>query len=304
MDAFLVLDKPRGLSSQQAVSRARRALGAAKAGHTGTLDPLATGVLPIALGEATKVIPYLDEDLKEYRVAARLGVATDTYDAEGRETQRSEEVRVGREALEAALAGFLGEQEQVPPPYSAIKRDGKPLYAYAREGREVELKPRRIRIDRLQLESFEAPMFCLTVACGKGTYVRSLIHDLGRRLGTWAHVTELRRLRSGPFTEAEALSLEDLERAPEAARGRLLEIEDCLGQLPRLSLADEEEKNRVLSGVPLRRIKQLIESKKLFHKPLALDFAGRIVAIVQDEGGPDFSYGRVLRREAGGGARR
>ncbi|MCC7343923.1 MAG: tRNA pseudouridine(55) synthase TruB [Deltaproteobacteria bacterium] len=299
MDAFLVLDKPRGLSSQQAVSRARRALGAEKAGHTGTLDPLATGVLPIALGEATKVIPYLEEDLKEYRVTARLGVATDTYDAEGRETQRSEGLSVERGALEAALAGFLGEQEQIPPPFSAIKKDGKPLYAYAREGKDVELKPRRIRIDGLELESFEFPDLSLKVSCGKGTYVRSLIHDLGRRLGTWAHVTELRRLRSGPFTEAQALSLAEIEQDPEAARGRFLEIEACLGHLPQLPLANEEEKDRVLSGVPLRRIKQVIESNKLFSKPLALTFAGRIQAIVQDSGGPDFSYGRVLHRQVG-----
>lgn len=299
MDAFLVLDKPRGLSSQQAVSRVRRALGAGKAGHTGTLDPLATGVLPIALGEATKVIPYLDEDRKEYRVAARLGVATDTYDAEGRETQRSEGLSVERGALEAALSDFLGEQEQVPPPFSAIKKDGKPLYAYAREGKAVELKPRRVRIDALELESFEFPHLSLKINCGKGTYVRSLVHDLGRRLGTWAHVTELRRLRSGPFTEAQALNLSDLEGDPKAARSRFLEIEACLGQLPRLPLASEEEKNRVLSGVPLRRIKQLIESNKLFNKPLALTFEGRILAIVHDAGGPDFSYGRVLHRQVG-----
>lgn len=299
MDAFLVLDKPRGLSSQQAVSRVRRALGAGKAGHTGTLDPLATGVLPIALGEATKVIPYLEEDLKEYRVAARLGVATDTYDSEGREAHRSEGFAVERGALEAALSDFLGEQEQMPPPFSAIKKDGKPLYAYAREGKDVELKPRRIRIDALELLSFEFPDLSLKISCGKGTYVRSLIHDLGRRLGTWAHVTELRRLRSGPFTEAQALSLSDLEGDPKAARGRFLEIEACLEHLPRLPLASEEEKNRVLSGVPLRRIKQLIESNKFFNKPLALTFAGRIQAIVLDSGGPDFSYGRVLHRQVG-----
>lgn len=299
MDAFLVLDKPRGLSSQQAVSRARRALGAEKAGHTGTLDPLATGVLPIALGEATKVIPYLDEDIKEYRVVARLGVATDTYDAEGRETHRSEGLSVERAALEAALAGFLGEQEQTPPPFSAIKKDGKPLYAYAREGKDVELKPRRIRIDSLRLESFEFPAFSLTLSCGKGTYVRSLVHDLGRRLGTWAHVTELRRLRSGPFTEAQALSLTDLEGDPGAARGRLLGLEACLSHLPQLPLASEEEKSRVLSGVPLRRIKQVIESNKLFKRPLALTYEGLIQAIVTDEGGSEFSYGRVLHRQVG-----
>ncbi len=299
MDAFLVLDKPRGLSSQQAVSRVRRALGAEKAGHTGTLDPLATGVLPIALGEATKVIPYLDEDRKEYRVAARLGVATDTYDAEGRETHRSEGLSVERGALEAALAGFLGEQEQIPPPFSAIKKDGRPLYAYAREGKAVDLKPRRVRIDGLELEFFEFPDFGLRMSCGKGTYVRSLVHDLGQRLGTWAHVTELRRLRSGPFTEAQALGLADLERDPEAARDRLQDLEVCLSHLPQVPLANEEEKNRVLSGVPLRRVKQVIESNKLFHRPLALTFEGRIQAVVTDKGGPDFFYGRVLRRQAG-----
>lgn len=297
MDAFLVLDKPRGLSSQQAVSRLRRILRADKAGHTGTLDPLATGVLPIALGEATKAIPYLDEDHKTYRVEARLGIATDTYDAEGRETHHAPEVVVDRAAVEAQLQGFLGAQLQVPPIYSAIKKDGKPLYAYARQGEEAELKPRPIRIDEIKLEAFQFPQLTLTVSCGKGTYIRSLIHDLGCRLGTWAHVTELRRLQSGPFTEAQALSFEELERDPGAALSRMLSIEACLGHLPQIPLKDLAEKTRVLSGVPLRRIKEVIEINGLFNRPLALVFEGQIQAIISDAGAQDFSYGRVFRRK-------
>ena len=299
MDAFLVLDKPLGLSSQQAVTRARRALRADKAGHTGTLDPLATGVLPIALGEATKIIPYLDEDIKEYRVSALLGVATDTYDAEGRETHRAESCHADRSDVEKALVLFLGEQEQVPPAYSAIKKDGKPLYAYAREGQEMALKPRRVRIDSIKVEAFQFPNLTLSVRCGKGTYIRSLIHDLGIRLETWAHVTELRRLRSGPFVESQAIPLEFVQKdLPEIGAG-LLGIEQCLRHLPQILLESEAELLRVQSGVPLRRIKQVLENKSYFNNPVALVFEGMIRAIVVDSGGKDFSYGRVLHRKVG-----
>lgn len=299
MDAFLVLDKPLGLSSQQAVTRARRALRADKAGHTGTLDPLATGVLPIALGEATKIIPYLDEDLKEYRVSALLGVATDTYDAEGSETHRSESCQAERSEVCRALEGFLGEQEQMPPLYSAIKKDGKPLYAYAREGREMAVEPRRVRIDSIQVEAFDFPHLTLSVRCGKGTYIRSLVHDLGIRLETWAHVTELRRLRSGPFVENQALALEMVEKASPTLGTGLLSIEDCLSHLPQIPLDSEAELLRVQSGVPLRRIKQVLENKTYFNIPVALVFEGLIRAIILNSGAQDFSYGRVLHRKVG-----
>ncbi|MCE9625991.1 MAG: tRNA pseudouridine(55) synthase TruB [Deltaproteobacteria bacterium] len=299
MDAFIVIDKPRGISSQTAVSRLRRALGVAKAGHTGTLDPLATGVLPVALGEATKVIPYLDEDQKVYRVEGLMGIATDTYDAEGRETHRAERVEVSREALEEAVRGFLGEQDQMPPVYSAIKKAGKPLYSYARQGQEVEVPTRKVRMDRLDLESFDGARFSLRVECSKGTYIRSLVHDLGLRLGCWAHVTELRRLRSGPFSESQALPLEGIVSEPALAKGRDLSIESCLEYLPKLSLESELERDRVLSGVPLARIKQALGNTQDLGKTLALAYEGRIYALILAQAGGDFTYGRVLNRVGG-----
>ncbi len=294
MDAFLVLDKPQGLSSQQAVTRVRKALGAAKAGHTGTLDPLATGVLPIALGEATKVIPFLDEEKKEYRVEALLGVTTDTYDAEGQETSRQSAAGIARGDVAALLPGFLGEQAQIPPSFSAIKKLGKPLYAYAREGREVEAESRRIRIDSLELESFGEERLVLRVQCSKGTYIRSLVHDLGKALGCGAHVVALRRLASGLFGETQALSLDQVLSDPKATEAKLLSLESCLARMEALPLESEAERDRVRSGVPLHRISQLIVNKELFDRTLTLVFAEKIIALIESKQGGDFSYGRVL----------
>src|SRR5918996_147242 len=193
MDGLLILDKPSGLTSQQALSRVRRALKVKKLGHTGTLDPLATGVLPIALGEATKIIPYLEETTKSYRVTGRLGETTDSYDSDGKTLRRADPAWVDHGQLVALIQNFLGPQEQVPPLYSAIKVQGRPLYSYARsgEGEDVELKPRQVHFAGLELEGFVSPDFVLRVDCSKGTYVRSLIHDIGERLGCGAHVTEL-----------------------------------------------------------------------------------------------------------------
>jgi len=296
MDAFLVIDKPQGLSSQQAVTRVRKALGVAKAGHTGTLDPLATGVLPIALGEATKVIPFLDEEKKEYRVEGLLGVTTDTYDAEGAETSRASATAISRLDLQGLLPRFLGDQDQVPPVFSAIKRQGKPLYAYAREGKAIEVPTRRVQIHSLDLESFGEERFVLRVECSKGTYIRSLVHDLGHALGCGAHVVALRRLASGIFCESQSLTLEQVLLDTEAAKGRLLSLETCLGGMDLLPLESELERDRVRAGVPLHRIKQLIVNNGLFEQPLGLIYSGKIVALIESKQGGDFDYGRVLNR--------
>ncbi|MFO1462278.1 MAG: tRNA pseudouridine(55) synthase TruB [bacterium] len=296
MDAFLVIDKPQGLSSQQAVTRLRRALGQAKAGHTGTLDPLATGVLAVAFGEATKVIPFLDESRKVYRVVGMLGVTTDSYDAEGRETERRSAAGISLQDLTAALPGFLGEIEQRPPPYSAIKKEGKPLYAYARSGEAVEAPVRRVHIFSLDLEGFDPPRFVLRVECSKGTYIRSLVHDLGARLGCGAHVVELRRLASGAFREAQALSLAQVEASPAAVAGHWLSIESCLRHLPGLPLESEAERARVQAGVPLHRLRQVLESNSYFNETLVLTYAGKIVALIESGAAGEFRYGRVLNR--------
>ena len=210
MNGVLVLDKPAGLSSALAVDAVKKRLGASRAGHGGTLDPIATGVLPICLGEATKIAQYLLADDKAYEADLQLGVETDTLDRTGTVTA-TRPVDVTREAFEAAVAAHRGEQDQIPPMYSAIKQAGVRMYQHARAGVEIERAPRRIRIDQLELLAWDPPHVRIAIACSKGTYVRSLIADLGTHAGTGAHMTELRRTRSGVFTLAQAHDLDRLD---------------------------------------------------------------------------------------------
>jgi tRNA pseudouridine55 synthase len=213
---ILVLDKPPGMSSNAALQHVKRIYRADKAGHTGALDPLATGVLPICLGEATKLSGYLLEADKRYRVRAAVGSCTTTGDAEGEVTRRSDPATLGREQLEAVLPRFAGEIRQRPPMYSALKRDGRPLYELARQGIEVDRAERPVRIGGLTLTGFEPGAFELDVRCSKGTYVRTLVEDLAAAAGQCAHVALLRRIEAGPFREADMVAAEALERAAEA----------------------------------------------------------------------------------------
>lgn len=212
IDGILVLDKSAGMSSAMAVDRVRRELGIDRAGHGGTLDPIATGVLPICVGAGTKLAQFLLADDKAYEAEGVLGIETDTLDRTGR-VVGERAVGVTRDALAAVLAAHVGEQAQIPPMYSAIKQGGVRLYARARAGEEVERTPRTIRIDRLELFAFEPPRFRIAIACSKGTYVRSLIADIGQALGTGAHLAELRRTRSGKFTLDQAVTLDRLAGA-------------------------------------------------------------------------------------------
>lgn len=235
-DGFLVLDKPLGLTSTQALGRARRALDAAKAGHCGTLDPLATGVLVLAFGEATKLVDHVMDGAKRYRFGIRWGEARSTDDGEGEVTATSAH-RPDRAAIEAALPRFLGLIDQIPPAYSAIKRDGRPAYARARAGETVELAARRVRIDALRLVEIPDPdRAVFEVDCGKGTYVRSLGRDLAQALGTVGFIDELRRLRVGPFTIGKAFSLASLE-APGYTRAAFLQpVETALDDIPAVAV--------------------------------------------------------------------
>jgi tRNA pseudouridine55 synthase len=212
MHGVLVIDKPTGLSSAQVVEQVRRGLGIDRAGHGGTLDPLATGVLPICVGAGTKLAQFLLADDKAYEAEGLLGITTDTLDRTGRVIEQHD-VPVTRSALTAALAAHTGPQTQIPPMYSAIKQGGVRLYQRARAGEEVTREPRTIRIDRLELLAFEPPRFRIAIACSKGTYVRSLIADLGTAVGAGAHLTELRRTRSGRFTLDHAVALDRLTEA-------------------------------------------------------------------------------------------
>lgn len=238
LDGVLLLDKPVGLSSNAALQDVKRLYGAAKAGHAGTLDPLASGLLPVLFGEATKFSQFaLDAD-KEYLARARLGVTTATGDAEGEVIERRE-VRVSEESLEEVLARFRGEIEQVPPMYSALKHEGRPLYELARQGREVPRRARAVCVEALELLALEGESLELRVRCSKGTYVRTLVEDIGRALGCGAHLSALRRTASGRFDVADAVGLEQLRVEAHAARDRrLLPLESLLDGLPRVDLPE------------------------------------------------------------------
>mgnify|MGYP001095612677 FL=1 len=246
VDGVLVLDKPQGLSSNHALQRAKRLFDAAKAGHTGSLDPLATGVLPLCFGEATKFSQYLLDADKGYRSTFLLGVGTDTADAEGEENARSSAAAITETALRKAMDTLTGEIDQVPPMYSALKRDGQPLYKLARQGIEVERKARRVCINRFDLLSFEpgeVAKVTVDILCTKGTYIRSLAEDLGAALSVPAHVSVLRRTQAGPFTLADAVTLDVLNDAAEkgdiiSLDSHLCSIELVLSHLPRLVLGE------------------------------------------------------------------
>ena len=243
---WIILDKPSGLTSTEAVSRIKRMFNAAKAGHAGTLDPLANGILPIALGEATKTVPFVVDGVKGYRFTVRWGVETDTDDVEGAELETSD-ARPSRQQIDAALPDFTGEIEQIPPRYSAIKVDGARAYDLAREGGEFELSARRVHVRQLDVVDMPDADHCVfEAACGKGTYVRALARDIGRRLGTFGHIKELRRTRVGPFTEKATISLDKLEELSHSAAGQqgldavLLPVETALDDIPALAVSGDD----------------------------------------------------------------
>lgn len=265
ISGLFLLDKPQGLSSNSALQRVKRIYGAAKAGHTGALDPLATGLLPICLGEATKFSQYLLDSDKRYLTTAKLGQRTDTCDAEGEVTEEKPVPdNLSRERIEALLVEhFSGEIEQVPPVYSALKLNGQPLYKLARQGVEVEVKPRRVRIHEIKLLALRADEVDLEVFCSKGTYIRSIVEDLGVLLGCGAHVSVLRRLQTGPFHADQMMTLEQLQNLAqpqaEEAQNSIQKRLDALllpawapvADLPRVQL-EAAEAERLQMGQRLR----------------------------------------------------
>ena len=243
LDGWLIVDKPPGLTSTDVVNRVRRAFDAQKAGHGGTLDPLATGVLPIAFGAATKTVPYVMDGTKLYRFSLRFGEARDTDDADGQVTEKSE-ARPSDAEIAAALPAFRGDIMQVPPAFSAVKVAGERAYDMAREGRAPVLEPRQARVDRFELvERPDADTAVFEVQSGKGVYMRSLARDLAAACGTLGHVAALRRLRVGPFTEEKAIPLDKLARAsdtPPASPDLLLPVATALADIPALALTETE----------------------------------------------------------------
>lgn len=236
INGFIIIDKPAGITSHDVVSRVRRIVGTRRVGHTGTLDPFATGVLPIAVNDGTKAIPFLDEGLKCYRALMQLGIATDTLDITGQVLSEQDCSSITLQKLQEALQHFSGSISQIPPMYSAIKQGGQPLYKLARQGQQVEREPRQVEIHSLELLSFNLPFVSFRVTCSRGTYVRTLADDIGALLGCGACLKELRRTASGPFQLQNALTLEMLETAfqngnqadyiitPHAALGHLADL--------------------------------------------------------------------------------
>jgi tRNA pseudouridine55 synthase len=287
IDGLLVIDKPAGITSHDVVQKVRRWAGQRRVGHLGTLDPLATGVLPLALGEATKLSQLLTHGKKSYSGRICLGVETDTYDREGTVLSRYEGPWPGRDALEKALDTFRGEIQQVPPPFSARKQDGQKAYQMARRGETVELEPRTVTIERLDLGEYQPPLLAVDVDCSAGTYLRSLAHDLGTRLGVGGHLWELCRTRSGPFTLEQAVALQDLAVLGE---DRVIPMAAATG-LPSYQV-DPSVARRVSCGMRLARNE--IRGAPA-EGPLQLICRGRMVALMEAQPGiPELRTVRVF----------
>jgi len=297
VDAVLVIDKPVGPTSFDVVRKVRRAAGVRRVGHGGTLDPAASGVLPICLGEATKLAQFLLDADKQYDFAVCLGVETDTDDATGAVTARADAGAVDEAAVRAALPPFRGAISQVPPSYSALKRAGRALYDYARAGEAVEIAARTVVVHELELLSFAAPTASLTMRCSKGTYVRALARDLGRALGVGAHVTALRRTRSGPFTLAQARPMDEaLDRLATGNLDSLALVEpaEALRHLEQRVVTDDLARDvRLGRRVPLEGVEGA-DAKG--DRPLCLlDGRGKLVAVVRPVAGAPLEILRVFR---------
>lgn len=301
VNGWINLDKPVGMTSTQAVGNVRRALNAQKAGHAGTLDPLASGVLPIALGEATKTIPYCQDALKIYRFTVTWGAARDTDDAEG-DIIATSNLRPTLEAIEAVLPAFLGDIEQVPPKFSAIKINGERAYDLARDGEDVTLKPRPVYIESLHLLSRpDGDSSEFTVTCGKGTYIRSLARDMAEKLGTYGYISALRREAVGTLDASHAISLEMLEKMGDSPppENVLLPVQTVLDDIPVLAINDQEaarlKQGQKLSFFSKPDLARLIQAGLDFDEEdeaLAL-YKGKPLALVSVKG-PEIKPERVF----------
>lgn len=272
MFGFLNVDKPAGLTSHDVVAQVRRALKIRQVGHAGTLDPLATGVLVICVGPATRLSEYVMDTTKRYRATLRLGVTTTTYDAEGEITAERDPSAITREMVEALLPRFTGDLAQIPPMYSAIKQGGRKLYELARAGQTVERPPRPVHIAALTLVEWSPPFCVLDVTCSAGTYIRSLAYDLGEALGVGAHLTALVRTASGSFTLENAAALDTLLADAEA---RLVAPQAALAHLPVITL-DEAEADAVLHG-------RSIPATTPAQRVLAVNEQGGLLAVLEHD---------------------
>ncbi len=306
MDGFLVIDKPEGVTSHDVVSSIRRILKQKKVGHTGTLDPFATGVLPVALGEATKVIPFLDESTKEYHAVMHLGIATDTQDHTGKVLHEKTWTHVSEEIIKETFSRYIGSIKQVPPMFSALKRSGIPLYKLAREGKTVHRESRDISIFSLDIVDINLPRIAFRVRCSRGTYVRTLAHDLGNSLGCGAHLRELRRISSGIFTEVDSISLENLShfQDKEQLSDKIISLHRSLPHLRDIVLAEEDVK-KVRNGIipKLPEFPDDCSSKPLIGEKFSFSYGNRLIAVAESisfpwsEGGNNMKLLRVFNHK-------
>lgn len=278
MDGILPVDKPKGLTSHEVVERIRKVLGGQKVGHCGTLDPLATGLLVLCLGEATKASRYLEEAEKEYEASLLLGVTTDTQDVEGHRIHEADPSAMSLEDVQREASTLKGSIYQLPPLFSAVKYKGKPLYFYARKGLSTPRKERLVFIKELTIERFEPPEVHFRVVCSKGTYVRTLCHDLGHALGCGACMKSLRRKRVGPFCLAQASTLEELH-SPDEIHKRLIPLTRAL-PWPKVILDKEEEKARLMQGSAVTLPDSLVDIKE-GDWALAIDQEEKPLALVR-----------------------
>jgi len=287
---FLIIDKPAGISSHDVVNRVRRSLGTRKVGHTGTLDPFATGVLPIAVGEGTKAIQFLDEGEKAYDAVIRLGLSTDTLDITGNVLQQHDPDKIGQQQLLQSMADLTGEISQIPPMYSAIKQGGQPLYKLARKGVEVERPSRRVTIHRFELLAFDHPFVTVRVLCSRGTYIRTLADDLGRLLGCGACLTGLRRTMSGPFRLADAMTLDQLDAfaVDGVVQQHQISVSTAISHLEQLVLT-EQELQRLKHGIPPGE--RFVERS---HGLFRLMYDGQVIAVAEQTPQREISLKRVF----------
>ena len=280
IDGLLNVNKPEGVTSMEVVRRIKRVSGQKRVGHGGTLDPFATGVIPICLGQATRMMEYLIEGTKKYRAVVELGVETDTYDVQGTVVARSDVSGITRQDVEDAAAGFVGRIDQVPPMYSALKRDGKRLYDLARAGVDVEREPRSVEVSGIDVHGWDRPLFEIEVTCGRGFYMRSLAHDIGQSLGCGGHLRSLARLKSGALSISESMALEDAERCFEdGAWRRVIHAPDVAVRHLRAAVVDSRVEETIRHGRPLPSGLRLPDGRRNEHcRVYATD--GRFIGLV------------------------
>ena len=283
VDGILNVNKPHGMTSMTLVRRLKRTGVVKKVGHGGTLDPIATGVVPVCLGRATRVMEYLVDGVKEYRAGVELGVETDTYDAMGEVVRSTDASGVTRDDVATAITRFRGRIEQVPPMYSALKRQGKRLYELARAGIEVDREPRAVDVYAIEVTDWSPPVATVNVSCGRGFYMRSLAHDLGRELGCGAHLKDLVRTRSGPFHIEESLSIEDAETAMEEEDWSRLVAPDAVMGHMRVMVVGRNMEEDIRHGRALsKRMESGITGKEERCRVYSTD--GRFLAVIVVDG--------------------